>query len=868
MKKLTTAVVLAMAGTFFASADSYTLKKSDEDVYKDAEKVQQPNMSSFLSHPTYTKEDTDMTEYGWTNGNGDTDGTHDPSADHEYTVSGGKYLRTPYGANLEADTLAVTTNTFPGGKLILDNGYIAHRSCRSGASAAVCITNLLVKKGYFVNDSWANPNRWAGVYTFDGSDYDYTGSCFKINMSSCYIEAKLIAAAPNTIALTGTGLALSSGAFRSVTKYRTYKFYLQGDCSEYYATNLVQYGAIAYLKKADFAGSFDLATLGTLTLEDEADATVTIGGNVRGRDAALVVPEGKALTIAGDTDFGWADASTYCYGTSKLVSTNIYTKLPASEPYTPAHSATYANTEINVINVGEGSTLTLGDTTLSGTLLKFASGGRIDITGDLTLDANNPVEISLESGFDGILLSLPVSKRVLKVSDFTAAEGTRCLLSIETVNGVQYLRGCNYIGCTFNASTGYVTMKDNDNLSTSRYLSFGKKGVETGATTGCRWSNGELPFAGTNYFTNGKIIRAKTTQEFGGDRLVQNSYYFRVAYDTTITVADWVLLPNGSNDFATVTQIMPNDAKQGATTVNGKMKFFTTEESPFLFCGSQYSAFAWKVNADFVGDSQSGVLFSGQFGYEAGDNTHQSSLEYYGDASYYYGNVLINTNVICKIANGGFPNAKVRQTAYTELNTMLVDNHSEIAIGTYLPCGDSENKPKVVTAEGTTLAVGAMAASGAVVKEGAGTLAIGGAAGSNGATLEVAAGTLEPKSATAFEGMTVAFSAGTKLKLDLSGTSAIIACGLKADTVTIADTLEVEVTTDIVQDNLDLNIMTVNGSLSEAQALADKISIGKVGKRYSALSDKCVVRADPNEENCYHLVWQLARIPGFMLLIW
>ena len=842
------ALVLAASG--FAG-DAVSLKLSDADAWKDND-VTQPSMSSFLkNHDGYTKAGTDLSKYGWSDGD-------DPDPSKDYVVNSKRVLFSPYVAvSVGTADLANMTFTFPGNSLTLDNGTLGNRSCNDNGPATVCVPNLIVKKGTITNQSWSRNNRWSGAFTIDSSSYGYPAAAltFGINMKECFIDATMIASAPNQVEFGGPGLAPdSSGAFRGVTQYRNYKYHLRGDLSQYDATNTLAYGSIVYVETPQVGGSFDIGALGTLTAASVP--AVTIGGNVRGRDAAFVVPANTSLEVKGDLDFGWAEPSAYVYSKTGLVATNIYTLLPASEPYAPSHTvARKAACELNVVNVAADGALAMATATLDGTLVKLAQGATLtvgdatfkDVVLDLSADAVvnmtnsfvavTPVELRLS--LDAVrqtLVTLPVGKGELKASDFVVSGGPqfRLLLSVVTADGLQKLVVTDLNPDVKDATTGYVVLATADGSSSSDFTigSYNMAG---------NWSEpDDPPHPGTNYFTNGKMFRDKSLPKnekaFKGNSLTQMGS-FRVEA-SAFEIADWRVLSNGGTKLDGRTMVT-TAGNTSTKTFTGNLTVFSDALSPFTLYGglsatntdgSVKSSQTYVMDLKIRGAADAALAAEGAVTRAPGANDGQVICEFPGDMSEFYGTLTVGTNETIRLGNWGLTNGTlVTRTAYSTITTK---DAAFVPVRRFIAQTDTTFD----IPEGTKLAIADGAdLTGTFTKNGAGTLAFGGTAvAGTGAKLSVTAGSLETLSPSALAGVPVALAAGTSAVV---GWKSDCGLDLSQSAVTFAGDA-FAVTFDMAGETPDAGQTVVRQVLSvrdaDAAQFTDKILVNKPARGFQA----------------------------------
>jgi len=281
MKSQTTGKLLALAVGFsfaasaFAEGEYVTLLQSDD------KSVQ---MSSFLTN-------TLTAGYGWSSGGQYLDSTKD------YLVNGERTLVTPWGRG-------TGDYVFPGRSLTLDgSAMLSNRSTSDSGARPVIVNDLIVKYGCLSNDGWCRENIWGGTVTFDGTPGNAQDRLqFRTHLSKAYIRAKLIGPACNTV-----GYWSYSQYLRESSAY-SWKYYLEGDCSEFYSTNYLNWCSAVFVDTPVVPGAFKLNNVTKLSFGTKGASDLT--GTVVGRDAYLEVPAGKQATLA-NVDFAWATVESH-----------------------------------------------------------------------------------------------------------------------------------------------------------------------------------------------------------------------------------------------------------------------------------------------------------------------------------------------------------------------------------------------------------------------------------------------------------------------------------------------------------------------------------------------------------------------------
>ena len=768
MAKFISAATLVLGCVATGFADYVTLRESDVD--GTTAQGESSFMSSFLSNPTEEG-------YGWLDGG-------DPDPNKDYLVSG-KVLRTPCRAS---DSLSTMTFTFPGRSLrVTDGGSIVFRSSWNNANnyATVEIGDLTMCKGKLDNGSWARPTRWGGKITIDSSDYAYAKDSvsFGINMSTCYIPAKLVASSHESVLLVGaTATATGSGVYRWVSNFENYRYRFEGDCTEYFATNSCTWGAQARVATSDFAGSFDLGNAGVMTVDGVSSAT--IGGSLFSRDGTIRVPASTSLDVRGGIDAAFADFESHVSG-----GLNLYTRLPSSEPYVNTNYVTggsstqvpinaillEANAELStakadldgtLVKIPSGATFTVGDAIFKDVILDIAAGGRLALTNSFT--ATTPVKLRLSiMGLKTPIATLPSGNGELKAEDFTFANAPqfRYRASVETAEGIQTLWITDINPAVKNETTGYVVQTTKDGDSGSYTIgSYNMAG---------NWSEtDQAPHPGTNYYT-AKLIRDKSasSKTFGGDSLTQADA-FRLSR-TTFEIADWRVLSNGKTAIDARTRL--TTAGAAATfTFEGMLTVFTTKGSPFTLYGgvstlngdgTVKSSQTYVMNMKIRGDLDSAISADGAIIKSPGAADGQVVCEFPGDMSEYYGTLYVGTNETIRLGSWGLTNGTlVVRTAFSTITT-TADAGAFVPVKRYI----SQTASSISVPAGTEFAITDSAdITGTLTKTGDGRLTFGGTVvAREGATLNVAAGSFGVKSADAVNGIPVTFGEGARLAVDV-----------------------------------------------------------------------------------------------------
>lgn len=770
---------VACSATGWAETTYATLKASDAD--GTAAAGAGSFMSSFLCNPADAA-------YGWSNRGEGTDEL-DPAAD--YKIGTSRILRTPCSDALD---LRTKTYVFPGKSLTLDGGTFAFRSSWNNAEnyATVVVDDMIAVKGAFSNESWSRPTCWGGQITVAAQGVKDAVK-FRVNMSTCHIPAKMVASAQESVLLEGPSLSYETspgGAYRWTQHFEKYCFRFEGDCSDYFATNDCSWGVQGVVATSDFGGTFNLQNLGTMTVGDVSSAVVR--GKILSRDGTIRVPASTSLDVRGGIDSAYATFESHVYAAKNAEATNVYTRLPADVPYANTNYVTGGTTSysrpVNVIQLGKqaalattdarldgtlvqvpaGATLTIGDATFRDVILDIDESGRVAVTNSLVVET--PVRLRL-SGSGSVarmpLVTLPVDKGVLKVEDFVFenAPQFRFVPTVEVADGVQTLSVRDLNPSVKDATTGYVVLMTAD--GNSGVLDIGSYN-EAG-----HWSEpDDPPHSGTNYFTNGKLIRDRsaTSKTFAGDSLTQSAS-FRVGR-TSFEIADWRVLSNGQKDYASRTGLT-TAGSTGTFTFEGRLTVFADASSPFTLygglsatnkSGTVTATQTYVMKTKIVGAADAAIAAEGATTRAPGNVLGQVVCEFPGDLSEFYGTLFVGTNETIRLGNWGLTNGTlVTRTAYSTIATKA-DAGPVVPVRRYV----AQTTSAFDVAGGTTLAITDGAdLTGALTQSGAGTLAFGGAATAGaGARVVMAAGALETLSKTALAGVPVDLADGASGVVD------------------------------------------------------------------------------------------------------
>lgn len=837
-------LVMAAQLATVCRADVVTLNRADRD--GSAAEGESSFMSSFLSNPGEEG-------YGWSDG-------CDPSSDKDYLVVGNNVaLRTPYH---EDSDLASQTFVFPGRSLTLDNGgIIAFRSSYGTAdnAATVQIDDLIVKKGVLSHAYWARATKWGGKITIDTASAANGSASFTINMSTCHILAKMVAAVGERVTLEGSTMAQlnSAGDYRWMDMAHPYVFRFSGDCTEYWATTACAWGSQAWIATTDFAGSFSLGNAGLVTVDGVSSATVR--GMIASRDGLVRIPAATTLDVCGGIDSAFADYSTHvCQGT------NVYTRQEADVPYVNVNdvsggsvgksisvnalviaedgalSTPKANLDGTLVSLSSGAMFTVGDADFTDVILDVAGDGKLVVTNSFT--THSPVKLRLNgvTAQRAALVTMSTSCGELKVDDFTfVAPQFQYILSVEAKNGVQTLWADNLNPAAKDAMSGYVILEnpDGNSQATFTYGSYNQAGG---------WSDGLAPHADAHYCTNGKLLRDKelgTDVAFKGASLTQCGTFRPEA--NSFSIADWRVVSNGGTKIDNRTMLNVSGA-YSAKTFGGFLRVFTDAASPFTLYGGitkffedgSFQSQTYRMVTKVVGSAEAVIAAEGALSRVPGDREGRAVCEFLGDMDEYYGSIWVGTNQTVILGNTGLANGTlVLRTAWS-MGTTRAD------AGTSVPVRRLETHASATldVPEATTLAVKeGTAIVGTLTKNGLGTLALSGmATPGEEAGIRVAAGTLKVSSATALSGVSVAFADGAGLVMDWGIEDGIFLDNVVCEGARLPIAFDFTGDVPTFEEPCVKKLLTVSDS--DARAILDKVVVRRV-KGY------CIDMLPPVSEN-------------------
>ena len=679
-------------------------------------------------------------------------------------------------ANLQLTTPGTgdPTEVFGGNQLILDNNN-AQVTIAPYYSKPVFFKDLTIRRGKLNNGTASSPSCVSGVITIDAAgNYDVDSSTVEFGQSTATvgggedvnpmsIKAKLIATSGNVVKLRAEdGWTRDGDHMRWWSRTRSYRF--EGDCSSFFATvGPAKWRANVVLACGDFGGSISIENLGRLSVWKEAVGEMVVHGTVTMSDGWLEVPDGKSMS-ATSLSSAYAAASSYMKDGICAYDGKAYTEL---DPYLPRHEVEYRNGNlgVNTITIGDGAVLTIGDAALDKTLLDLSGGGMIVVTNSLTV--NGPIQVRPSSSVRRqSLVSLPVGRGVLSVSDFCLADGCpswQYELSVSEEGGVQYLTCLNVGVGPFDASNGYVCMTNTED-SASQIRKINGKNSLSFSDYGW-WDEDCPPHSNTNYFSNSKVIRL-LSGVFQGDSLTVNN---AMRIDTvtagggecTIDDARFVPLTKNKLYFA-----LSNTSNPGRRTLGGeKWRVFSTADNPLQFRGN--------ARADLDGgliDLRANLYGSEDAVIKAWcDNPKQSGCEplklsLNGDCSNYKGRFVVGTEVRLSLGNCSFGGTVESGDGFCHPIETCATNGAVIPVDNMTLCDGAQ----INVAATNVLCVGTLNVTGTAAKCGDGLLIVKGSEiGLGSATINVQEGGLQVDRADALNGVDIAFADGTEYVRDV-----------------------------------------------------------------------------------------------------
>ena len=657
--------------------------------------------SSFEYNNTNTTQQA-QAQYGW-------DNHRDPSPDNDYVVG---ELNAPnnYKFTLRTPEANYSATTFKGKSLTLDNGTLYHAG--QTTDGHVLVNDLRIKKGRLQNNSivtW-----WDGTITFDGAAYGFPVGDIEIYtwMVKCHFNARMIASKRDNVRFTaGHDVVENKSKLPSYQRqvnanfgymyYCTpfwYTYYLHGDCSGFYGTSYLDWGAALQLDCPIYGGSVNLSNLGVLQVSSN-DTTCTyanvgvveVGGSVTNRDGWVRLFNGGKLKIDGELNCGFAKPESYIIDSTNLycgagLGVHIDDEEYDFDPTTNFVPTCRSDTTLmrNGVSIGRFGSLEAGTATFDGTWITLErdttftvgvlklNGGTIETLGKIyvnnAIKVDEPVKlVPPMTAHRTLVLTAP--KGTVDATKFMLPDGydkDRIALEVhETSDGRDALYIYNYSIVAESATTIY--MMTSDQTASPKVSSYNTEGNWVWSTNTAE-KVGFAPKVGYDYVvysrkpTGPRAVALQVLQgnlgTFGGDSLsIFNCCSFRNDYSVEITVKDLRVFDSAST----------MNANQGDSsfTLNGQMRVFASREAPFEFYtqvqnGSTHTV---NLNCKLIGGPTAGIKTSyakERTATMANPNPGWVVMNLTGDCSEYYGNILVNTNGILHINTGvGLPNGIV-----------------------------------------------------------------------------------------------------------------------------------------------------------------------------------------------------------------
>lgn len=639
--------------------------------------------------------------YGWAdpvNGNGAA-----PRSDADYLVDEGKVLCTPY------ENKSSTVWAFGGRSLVIDGSKLYVRT----ANTASLEFDDLVFRGAseMNNNTWSYNNTIYGKVSLDvGAELTLTPGGTGHNW---FFECPFASAADATLLCTGQDAWLTNDKYSAVD--------FNGDCSRFLGTVKADLKITVSLKCTDgaFPGAIHLDRISTLALDETAEATAFDVGRVVSSNSTVTVPANRTLKVGVFVSGG--------------TETN------------------------NVVTLGEGSVLEVGELTVDNTKFDLSDGGVMNLTGPVV--ATRPAVLVPPAASRSILVTMPVSAGQLKVSDFKTSSASYMLI-VKTEGDVQRLYG---VKRTFDASTGYVVLEKTEAANAS--IAGNKYAYDTdGVVDGKGWSDKDKPHLGTNYYS-AVTIRTKNSV-FKGDSLTvgeNKNAVLRVASDFTINDLRMV----GQSEWTT------SGGSALRRCMGDSLSIVTTKAKPLTLTGG-LNGQGYQIDSALHGNADAWISCKVASTTAVGDGRF-TCVWLLGDNSDYAGTVWVDYQTTLALGSSMPGTVALGSTNETQAATLttLAAADEVISVATL-----SSDVLGVVDVPPTNelRVVNGLSVAKVLNKTGLGTLAIGGSASAeSGASFTVGEGALKPLSATAIGSLPVTFAAGTSVKLDWEPSDAAVA---------------------------------------------------------------------------------------------
>lgn len=434
------------------------------------------------------------------------------------------------------------------------------------------------------------------------------------------------------------------------------------------------------------------------------------------------------------------------------------------------------------------------------------------------------------------LLSVPLAVRTLTSNDFELLNvGADPNYTFEIVSeGGQSVAELNStwpmsdLPVVFDATTGYVVQTNADaSTGTVPYYSYDRNGIN--------WSDGLVPHAGTNYFSNGKYLRAAGTNQgvFSGDRLALRGT-LRIDSVSGIECADLWAVPNGNAGKVDCTQLT-TAGSPSSFSVRGRLSVFTTEASPFSLIGGEGRAAShngtpdnpvntWNLQSTLLGAPSAYLLYCCHTTYkDPSVNLCHFVGTLSGDCSDYYGTVGVDWCCTFRLGAGGLPKGtlKIVKPDYGRVTSTNAMARTIPVKKLVAPLGVN-----LEPLAGNVFAFGSMVVTGVVTKTGAGTVAAGGTATvGNNARIDVREGRLCALSEEAFNGFAIDFADNAGFAVDIVNGAPLKTTGAVA---AVSDaTVKVDVL-GLTRESPDQTVVLARVPTAYVAALAAAIRVGRI----------------------------------------
>ena len=409
-------------------------------------------------------------------------------------------------------------------------------------------------------------------------------------------------------------------------------------------------------------------------------------------------------------------------------------------------AGTITLTNASVLEISSKETIVGAINLSDGSVIDLSVGGSLSVTNSFL--AQGRIAINVSDGVAGAraLISVPVGKGVLSADEFTLNIPSRLgRLWVETADGMQTLYGEQLTFSSYNETTGFVVLESNS----PNQNQFDEASV---------WSDGRRPHTGTNHCSTSYVIWCATNSIFPGRSLtVGDLSSVRLKGECRLTVNDLRVYSTTKYNAALFT---PNN-NGGRYYLSGCMTVLSRlgDTWPFSFFGSTVEGQTWVSDQTIVGDVSSALMVRGHFNSAPG--AVNNYLELVGDLTRFYGTLIVATNETVLLGNSAFPGTIRLDTPHSHVDTLAAAN-ATVNVGTLMTL----TACSIAVAATNSIHFSSVNVTGALVKNGAGTMGVASTTLGTGAALRIAAGGLKPLSSDAFGGMPLTFADGTGLVMD------------------------------------------------------------------------------------------------------